>query len=94
VLKPDGVFVVVGAPKSHPLRHVVTMLLLGRLRGSQKVAFFVAKIAQADLNVLRELVESGQLTSVIDCRYDLDDLADAYRRFGDGHMQGKIVVSV
>jgi NADPH:quinone reductase-like Zn-dependent oxidoreductase len=94
VLEPDGVFVVVGAPASHPLRHVATMLIAGRLRGRQKVVFFVAKITQADLNVLRELVESGKLRSVIDRQYPLGDIADAYRYFGEGHPQGKVVATV
>ena len=94
VLAPDGVFVVVGAPSSHPLRHVAKMLLAGKLPGSQKVVFFVAKITQADLNALKELVESGKVKSVIDRRYDLADIADAYRYLGEGHAQGKVVVTV
>jgi NADPH:quinone reductase-like Zn-dependent oxidoreductase len=93
VLEPDGVFVVVGAPPGHPLRHVVKMLAVGRLPRSPKIVFFVAKIVKADLNVLRELVESGKLKSVIDRRYELDDIAAAYRYFGEGHAQGKIVVA-
>jgi NADPH:quinone reductase-like Zn-dependent oxidoreductase len=93
VLAPDGVFVVVGAPRSHPLRHVASMLVNGRLRGRQKVVFFVAKIDRASLDALRELAESGKLRSVIDRRYDLDHIADAYRYFGAGHARGKIVVT-
>jgi NADPH:quinone reductase-like Zn-dependent oxidoreductase len=94
VLEPDGILVVVGAPRSHPLRHVVKMLLAGRFRGSQKTVFFVAKITQADLDVLRELVESGQVKSVVDRRYELPDIAEAYRYLGAGHAQGKIVVTL
>jgi NADPH:quinone reductase-like Zn-dependent oxidoreductase len=30
---------------------------------------------------------------VIDRRYDFDDIADAYRYVGQGHAQGKVVVT-
>lgn len=93
VLKPDGIFVVVGAPRSHPLRHVAKMFLVGKLPGSRRVVFFVAKIIRADLDALRELVESGKVKSVIDRRYGFDDIADAYRYLGQGHAQGKVVVT-
>jgi len=91
VLEPHGTLVVVGAPKSHPLRHVVGMVLAGRLSRGRTASFFVAKITHADLDALRELVESGKVRSVIDRRYELDDIADAYRY---GHAQGKVVVTV
>jgi len=70
------------------------MVLAGRLSRGRKAVFFVAKITHADLDALRELVESGKVRSVIDRRYELDDIADAYRYLGDGHAQGKVVVTV
>ena len=94
VLEPHGTLVLVGAPKRHPLRHIVGMVLAGRLSRGRKAVFFVAKITHADLDALRELVESGKVRSVIDRRYELDDIADAYRYLGDGHAQGKVVVTV
>jgi len=94
VLKPHATLVVVGAPKSHPVRHIAKMLLAGRLRGSQKVVFFVAKLNKADLKVLSELLESGKVKSIIDRSYDAKDVADAFRYLGEGHAQGKIVVTV
>ena len=93
VLKPHATFVIVGAPKSHPLRHVAKMLIAGRLRGSQKTVFFLAKIRKADLDVLRGLLESGQVKPVVDRVYELSDIADAYRYLGEGHAQGKVVVT-
>ena len=70
------------------------MVLAGRLSRGRTASFFVAKITHADLDALRELVESGKVRSVIDRRYELDDIADAYRYLGDGHAQGKVVVTV
>jgi NADPH:quinone reductase-like Zn-dependent oxidoreductase len=43
---------------------------------------------------LRDLLESGKVTSVIDRRYELSEIADALRYIGEGHAKGKIVLTV
>jgi NADPH:quinone reductase-like Zn-dependent oxidoreductase len=97
VLEPHAPFVMIGAPRGSallgPISHLIK-LKLGSLRASQKIAFFIAKINKADLETLRELLETGKLRSVIDRRYDLSDIADAFRYIGEGHARGKIVVDV
>ena len=69
-------------------------ILLAALRSSQKAVFFIAKINKEDLVVLRELLEAGKVTPVIDRCYELSDIADAFRYLGEGHAQGKVVVTV
>jgi NADPH:quinone reductase-like Zn-dependent oxidoreductase len=97
VLEPKGTVVIVGAPKKAgvlgPLGHIVR-LRLASVRGSQKAVFFVAKFNKADMETLRELLEGGKVKPVVDRRYDLVDVADAFRYLGDGHAQGKVVVTV
>jgi NADPH:quinone reductase-like Zn-dependent oxidoreductase len=97
VLKPNATLVVVGGPKANrwigPLGGLAK-LRLAALRSSQKVTFFVASITKADLLVLQELLEAGTVTPVIDRRYGLGEVADAFRYLGEGHAQGKVVVSV
>jgi NADPH:quinone reductase-like Zn-dependent oxidoreductase len=97
VLNPQATFVIVGAPKGNrmvgPLSHIVK-LRLAALRSSQKVVFFIAKFNKADLVVLRELLEAGQVTPVIDRRYELSETADAFRYLGEGHARGKVVITV
>jgi NADPH:quinone reductase-like Zn-dependent oxidoreductase len=97
VLNPKATVVIVGGPKTNrligPLDHVVKLCLAG-LRSSQKVLFFITKFNKADMVVLRELLESGKVTPVIDRRYELSDIADALRYLGEGHAQGKIVLAV
>ena len=44
--------------------------------------------------VLRELLEAGKVTPVIDRRYELSEIAEALRYLGEGHAQGKIVITV
>ena len=97
VLNPQATLVIVGAPKGNrllgPLSHMVRVRLAA-LRSSQKAVFFIAKINKEDMVVLRELLEAGKVTPVIDRRYELSDIADALRYLGEGHAQGKIVLTV
>ena len=60
----------------------------------RRVRVFIVKHNRADLDVLKELVEAGEITPVIDRRYPLRDLPEALRRQGEGHPSGKIVIDV
>lgn len=97
VLAPQAILVIVGAPKGSrllgPLGHIARVRVAA-LQGSRTAAFFIAKLSSADLEVLRELLEAGKVTPVIDRRYDLSEVADAFRYLGEGHARGKIVITV
>lgn len=96
VLKADATVVIVGGPRKGklvgPLRHVARTKL-ATLFTSQRSTFFIAKLDKEGMETLRELLETGMLTSVIDSRYPLDRLADALDHMGEGHPRGKIVVT-
>ena len=55
---------------------------------------FLAKLNRDDLVVLRDLLEAGRVTPVIDRRYELSKVPDALRYLGEGHARGKVVISV
>jgi NADPH:quinone reductase-like Zn-dependent oxidoreductase len=97
VLNPQAILVIVGAPKGTrlfgPLSHIVKVRLAA-LRSSQKVVFFIAKFNEPDLVVLRDLLEAGKVTPVVDRRYEFSETADALRYLGEGHARGKIVITV
>ena len=98
VLKRDATLVVagVGGVKSGwigPVGHVVRMRVRS-LGSSQRCVFFIAKLTREDIEVMRELLASGQVKPVIDRRYELGRLPDALRYLGEGHARGKIVVTV
>ena len=76
-----------------PLGHIARFRLAA-IRSSRKVGFFIAKFNRPDMEVLRELLESGKVKAVIDRTYALSETADAFRYLGEGHAQGKIVVTV
>ncbi|MCP3973363.1 MAG: zinc-binding dehydrogenase, partial [bacterium] len=43
---------------------------------------------------LRDLVEQGEISAVIDRRYSLSEVPDAFRYLGEGHARAKLVVTV
>jgi NADPH:quinone reductase-like Zn-dependent oxidoreductase len=95
VLKRGATVVIVGGPRKNrvlgPLGHVIGTKL-GSLFTSQKAVFFIAKLVKEDMEVLRDLLETGKLTSVIDSTYPFDEVAAALEHQGGGHPRGKIVV--
>jgi NADPH:quinone reductase-like Zn-dependent oxidoreductase len=97
VMNTDATLVMVGAPKTNPflgpLGHIARVRLAA-WRGSQKAVFFMANFNGPDLGVLRELLESGKVTPVVEKRYELGEVADALRYMGEGHAQGKLVIKV
>jgi NADPH:quinone reductase-like Zn-dependent oxidoreductase len=97
VLTPEATVVLIGGPMTYrglgPLPHLAGTILKSRFR-SQTVKFFVADINTADLLVMKELLESGKVRSVIDREYPLSEAAEALSYLGEGHARGKIVITV
>ena len=98
VLDPRGTLVIIGAPIGSgfmfPQLLSIATRSLGARRGERKSAFFVAQINKPDLASLRELVEDGKVKPVVERRYELDDVVDAFRYLGTGHVQGKLVITL
>ncbi|MGH3049144.1 MAG: NAD(P)-dependent alcohol dehydrogenase [Gaiellaceae bacterium] len=94
VLEPNGRLVVVGAHGSRRQLWHIAALRLASLGSSRTVVMFMAKFGVADLETLAELLASGQLRPVIDRTYPLADAPQAVRVFGEGHVGGKLVVTI
>jgi NADPH:quinone reductase-like Zn-dependent oxidoreductase len=47
-----------------------------------------------DLAFVKELIEAGRVVPVVDKRYPLHELAEAFCYFGEGHARGKVVITV
>ncbi len=60
----------------------------------QRMRIFITRHTKEDLVVLKELVESGKVTPIIDRRYQLSEVPEALRYQGEGHSRGKIVITV
>jgi NADPH:quinone reductase-like Zn-dependent oxidoreductase len=60
----------------------------------QRMRVFLVRHNREDLVALKEFVEAGKVTPVIDSRYQLSEVPEALRHQGEGHPQGKIVIAV
>jgi NADPH:quinone reductase-like Zn-dependent oxidoreductase len=65
------------------------------MTGSKKLAPLPPKPpSRSDLVFMRELLESGEMTPVIDRRYPLSELPEALRHLENGHTRGKVVITM
>jgi NADPH:quinone reductase-like Zn-dependent oxidoreductase len=97
VLNPNGILVIVGGPSDGlwigPFVTPIEALVLSPFL-SQKFVPFLAKLDPKDLTVLRELMQAGKVTPVIDRRYSLSEVPAAIRYLEEGHARGKVVIGV
>jgi NADPH:quinone reductase-like Zn-dependent oxidoreductase len=97
VLTPQAPLVMAGGPRANrllgPLGHMARTRI-GAVVRRRKVVNFLAHLTKADLELLRELIESGKVKPVIDRRYPLSEVGDALRYQGEGHPRGKVVVTI
>jgi NADPH:quinone reductase-like Zn-dependent oxidoreductase len=61
---------------------------------SQRLTMLASKELGEDFDVLRELIEAGKVTPVIDRTYPLIEAPDAIRYVVEGHARGKVVITV
>jgi NADPH:quinone reductase-like Zn-dependent oxidoreductase len=94
VLTPNGKLVLVGAPKKLGalLVRIAEATIMSHFRHGRVT--FTARVQHEDLVALKELVEAGKLSPVLDRAYPLPDVPEAFRYFGTGRVCGKIVISV
>jgi len=100
VLGPHGICVMVGAGGAGGndaiwtrLAGSLKALLLSRFV-NQKFVMFIAKLNKEDLTILRDLMQSGKVTPVIDKTYTLSQVPDAIRHLETGHARGKVVITL
>jgi NADPH:quinone reductase-like Zn-dependent oxidoreductase len=68
-------------------------LLLSRFV-SQKLTTFISKENHEDMIVLKQLIEAGKITPVIDRTYPLSEVPNAIRYLEQGYARGKVVIIV
>jgi NADPH:quinone reductase-like Zn-dependent oxidoreductase len=96
VLTPKGTLIIVGGEGGGRWLGVgrqLQAMMLSPFVG-QKLGTFVMSPKQENLVVLRELIESGKLTPVIDRTYPLRETPTAIQYMTDGQARGKVVINV
>jgi NADPH:quinone reductase-like Zn-dependent oxidoreductase len=95
-LTPKGTLVLVGGSggrwfmgTGRTLRAVLVSPFVG-----QQLRSFFSKPTGADLVVLKELIEAGKVTPVIDRTFPLSETSAAIRYVGERSTQGKTVITV
>jgi NADPH:quinone reductase-like Zn-dependent oxidoreductase len=96
-LAPEGTLVIIGgetggrwlAGLDRQLRAVLLSVFV-----RQKLGTFVSSENAADLDALRDLIESGAVTPAIDRTYPLAETAAAIQHMVDGDARGKVVIDV
>ena len=95
-LTPEGTLVLVAPGPGQwvgPIARMLGAVVTSRF-GSQKVRPFVATPNRDDLLALKELIEDGKVTPVIDRTYPFNEIPAAIRYLEEGHVQGKVVITV
>jgi len=91
LLKPGGIYI---SSELGPLAQNPLLAVIAPLHGGKKVLFPIPKHDQQMIGYLRELLESGKFTPVIDRTYPLDQIVEAYRYVETGQKTGNVVISL
>ncbi len=70
----------------------IRALVLSRFVG-QKLGTFISSENHEDMIVLKELIESGKVTPIIDRTYPLSEVPEAIRYLEEGNARGKVVIT-
>jgi NADPH:quinone reductase-like Zn-dependent oxidoreductase len=91
LLKPGGIYLStdLGPLSQNPILALVTPLF-----GGKKVMFPIPKDEPEMVRYFKALIESGAFRPLIDRRYRLDDIVEAYRYVETGQKIGNVVISV
>jgi NADPH:quinone reductase-like Zn-dependent oxidoreductase len=94
-LNDKGLYVMLGASTALLLRGALQGPLIS-MTGMKRMAvmWWWKPFHQQDVAFLKELIEAGSLSPVIDRRYLLSEVPDALRYLEEGQARGKIVITV
>ena len=92
-LTPRGIYVMTGGSLSQFFEVMLQGPRMTKKEGQQFRALTL-KPNPKDLPLLKELLETCKIVPVIDKRYALSEVPDAFRYFGEGHAKGKVVITV
>jgi len=91
-LAPGGHYVATGGK----MAQIFQPMLLGPWISSQdrKMTNLAMKPDKEDLSFIKELIEAGKITPVIDKSFPLSKLSQALQYYGEGRSRGKVIVTI
>jgi NADPH:quinone reductase-like Zn-dependent oxidoreductase len=93
-LNPKGIYKIVGGSG----KAILQFLFLGpfiSLFGNKKMSIAVWRPnKKEDMDFILELIETGKVVPVIDKRYPLSKVPEAFKYFEEGHHKGKVVINM
>ncbi len=93
-LSPRGIYVCAGGALPQIFQAILLASWMSR-NGEKKMGNMgIAKVIQADLVTLGELLEAGKIAPFIDRSYPLSEFGEAMRYVVEKHPQGKVVITV
>lgn len=91
LLEPSGVF---SSTDLGPWAQVPLLAIWSSIIGSGRVVFPLPKASKAFIEFLKARIGAGEYRAVIDRRYALDDIVEAYRYVETGKKVGNVVIDV
>jgi NADPH:quinone reductase-like Zn-dependent oxidoreductase len=91
LLKPVGMYL---SSDLGPLSQNPILALITPLFGGKKVGFPIPRDNQEMVRYFKGLLESGEFRPLIDRRYRLEEIVEAYRYVESGQKIGNVVISV
>jgi len=92
-LSPQGIYVMSGGAMAQ-LFEVMIWGTLKSKKGGKTFGNMAVKSSQADLLLMKELLEAGKVVPVLDQRFSLSQVPDAIRYLETGSAKGKVVINV
>ena len=92
-LRPEGTYAMVGGPMLRVLQLLFLNFCASLTRKGRKFRL-VAEGPNKGLADLKELIEAGKLVPIVDRTYQLSEVPEALRYFGEGRHKGKIVIAM
>jgi len=93
-LRPGGTYVATGGTLAQIFQAMLVAPVISLASDKNMGSLGEVKQNQADLFVMKDLLEAGKVKPVIDKCYPLSETAEALRYVSEGHARGKVVITV
>jgi NADPH:quinone reductase-like Zn-dependent oxidoreductase len=101
-LKPDGRYVLIGhdrfgasgKPVFGLIPHMLKLFFLSRFVKQLRSSSTSMPTKKEAMAVLRELLEAGKITPIIDSTYRLSETREAFRHMIEDELQGKVIIQI